>query len=830
MKKSMKSVALFVLAASLLGACGNSNQPTTSGGDNTPTTSSNTPNSSNNPSTSNILNEEYAVVIRSTAGVTITADKAKAKGGDTVTLTVHVLDGYTLNAITINDKTEATKVSDTEYTFVMPYQQAIIRARLAIEGDVVISGDITAVLSLDENGIYSAKNVKVENQANLAYFVKNADNTSSRLSVIQINNYKTNADVDLYNGNDTNVSFTLAGNAYYDFYYDPSDLEEPCYIQRVGLIHAPETISQFESLLAGRVKSEPTTYPNGVTSVSYTSTKSHDDYHWDLYQNSSYATIKALGTDTEKAFDYRKLDGNLLTVVDTYVESTYDDSKSEDNKKLSAKYEVVDKIGDNYSAYQRLPRDAEFEATHYSHDVYSIDRNIHYGYRTGFDMEFNDTLKGFDRDYSCKTNDNGTYTATIHSWKTTAPVTDSSSGTTYGKKEHLTYDIEITFTKEGNLLSGSYVEKTYDTSAYDFEKEEFLPNGELQFTLNEEMHFSYTYGDAKEGTPSFDTDPYFVKSIDSFSVEKAGLDKNKIALEDRVNDYVVATYSPSTALDTWQFGIISSSNTAVIGPRNVNEPLRFVGKSAGTSTLTLGNHTTNDVTKTVDVTIEDDYRVMQWYMYPTDGDLDNILASKATILANTVREVYCYASGLTTIDVPFTPVSSNNDYLKVSKNGQKLVLDATGAKDITEPVSVNVTIQSPKYEDGVKEEVFSITINPNNTKKEGITGVWKGIDKGVNANQTVTLTFNEDGTGSLVASKGGSFTFTYTFDVSTGKIALSKLSDYELSIKISYDGTKDEISLLAYTYGWYDDEPQDVAGTYYDEDDDRNVFVTLSRQ
>lgn len=266
------------------------------------------------------------------------------------------------------------------------------------------------------------------------------------------------------------------------------------------------------------------------------------------------------------------------------------------------------------------------------------------------------------------------------------------------------------------------------------------------------MHFEYTYGEAKSGSPSFDTDPYFVKSIDSFSIEKAGLDKNKIALEDRVSEYVVASYSPATALDTWQYGIISSSNTAVIGPRSVNEPLLFVGKSAGTSTLTLGNYTTNNVTKTVDVTIEDDYRVMQWYMSPTDGDYDNILAARATILANTVREVYCYASKLTSIDVPFTPVSSNETYLRVSKNGQKLVLDATGAKDITEAVTVNVTIQSPKYEEGIKEEVFVITINPNNTKEEGIVGVWTGIDAS-NSNQTVTLTFNEDGTGSLVTTK-----------------------------------------------------------------------------
>lgn len=820
MKKSMKNVALFVLAASLLGACGNSNNP-----------SGNTPNSSSTPNSSNILDEEYAIVVRSVTGVTITADKQKAKAGETVTLTVHVLDGYTLNSITINDKTEATKVSDTEYTFVMPYQQAIIRARLAIEGDVIISGDLSIKLTADENGVYSAKNVKVENQANLAYFVKGNDDASSKLSVIQINNYKTNADVQLYNGTDSNISFTLAGNAYYDFYYDPSDATEPCYIQRVGLIHAPENISQFQSLLSGRIKSDPTTYPTGITSVSYTSTKSNDDYHWDLYQNASYATVKTLGTETEKAFDYRKLDGDLLTIVDTYVESTYDDSRADDNKKISAKYSVVDEYQDGYSSYQRLAKDAEYEANRYSHDVYSIDRNIHYGYRTGFDTEFNDTLKSFDRAYSYKTNDDGTYTVNIQSWKTTAPVTDSSSGSTYGKKEHLTYDIEITFNKAGNLLSGSYIEKTYDDKAYDFDKDAFLPNGELQFTLNEEMHFAYTYGEAKSGSPSFDTDPYFVKSIDSFSIEKTGLDKNKIALEDCVSEYVVASYSPATALDTWQYGIISSSNTAVIGPRSVNEPLLFVGKSAGTSTLTLGNYTTNNVTKTVDVTIEDDYRVMQWYMSPTDGDYDNILAARATILANTVREVYCYASKLTSIDVPFTPVSSNETYLRVSKNGQKLVLDATGAKDITEAVTVNVTIQSPKYEEGIKEEVFSITINPNNTKEEGIVGVWTGIDAS-NSNQTVTLTFNEDGTGSLVTTKKGSFTFNYTFDKNSGTIRFSKLSDYELNLLISYDGGKDEIKLCAYTHGWYDEYEQDVVGSYLtdaDGYDTGTVYVTLTR-
>ncbi len=50
---------------------------------------------------------------------TVTADKSFAAPGETVTLTVTPADGYAVKSVTVNG-TEATKVNDTTYTFVMP--------------------------------------------------------------------------------------------------------------------------------------------------------------------------------------------------------------------------------------------------------------------------------------------------------------------------------------------------------------------------------------------------------------------------------------------------------------------------------------------------------------------------------------------------------------------------------------------------------------------------------------------------------------------------------------------------------------------------------------
>ena len=826
MKKHLKTLLLFS-SALILTACNNNNNNSNSNTNSSSSISDSTSTSTSSSTSSNVtVDDTYLVRIETVSGVEIVSDKTEAKKGELVTLTVTVASGINLVSVKVNDE-ETTKVNETTYTFVMPNRDAIVKAYVSIDGDVVLSGDIAAVLEL-ENGIYVARNVEIKNESHIAYSIKGKDGQVTDLSIVTINRRKTNADIDLARSFD--AGFMLAGNAKYDFYYDPSDTEEPCYIQRVELLSAPNSVTQFQSLFAGSVKSEASTYPEGVNKVHYTSTKSNDDYTWEKYTDSSFAVVKKLGTDEEKAFVYKAINGEQYTVVDTYVESTYDDSRSDDTTKFSGLYDIVSTIEQGHTKYQYTTKDAYFDATLYSHDVNSIDRNIHYGYRTGFSTEFSDTLEAANVDYSVTTNTDGTYTSTVSSWKTSKPYTDSTTGQTYGAKEHRTYEIEITFNKAGNLLNGNYVEKVYDDTAFNFETGEFLPNGELQFELVEDMSFEYSYGEAKDGKPSLDTTQYFVSEITSAKVVNDKMEaENTLDLGDFANDYLKLEFAPATALDTWQYGIVSSSNTNVIGPRSTLEPFTWMVKTSGSSTLTVGNHTTNNITKDFVVTIPESHNVRSFYMQNTDGDWDNILAVEATIYANTVREVYCYASQYETNDIPFTPVSSNPSILEVSKNGQRLVLDATNAANITEETTVYVTIESDYYEAGSTPTVFTIIIKPN-ASVATLTGTWSAYDN--EKKQDVTLTFNDDGTGLLETSKEGNFEFTYSYDSNTGLLQIHDESGEFLYYQVSYNGEDNTIDLLVYRYGYSDAYEYDIVGYYLTDEEGypvEEVYVTFTK-
>ena len=65
-----------------------------------------------------------AVTVATAAHGSVSVSPQNAKKGDTVTLTVKPADGYELTGITVKDSAgnalSLTRVSDTEYTFVMP--------------------------------------------------------------------------------------------------------------------------------------------------------------------------------------------------------------------------------------------------------------------------------------------------------------------------------------------------------------------------------------------------------------------------------------------------------------------------------------------------------------------------------------------------------------------------------------------------------------------------------------------------------------------------------------------------------------------------------------
>ena len=73
-----------------------------------------------------IFNPEYAITIATIENGTVEADKAKAKEGETVTLTITPAEGYILDAVTVMAGEESVTVTDN--TFVMPAGEVTISA------------------------------------------------------------------------------------------------------------------------------------------------------------------------------------------------------------------------------------------------------------------------------------------------------------------------------------------------------------------------------------------------------------------------------------------------------------------------------------------------------------------------------------------------------------------------------------------------------------------------------------------------------------------------------------------------------------------------------
>lgn len=777
---------------------------------------SSTPSDTNSstPTPSIPQDEEYVIIARTYIGINITPSKNKAKKGETITLTISLDVGYSLKKLYLNGSENGlTKVNDTTYTFVMPNNSAVITAELSVEGDVTIQGTIATPLVLDETtGIYVAKNVEIVDTAYLSYFVNGQE-----LSVIQIDNTKCFADLDLNYGNGTQGAFSIAGNAKYNFYYDPNNGDVPCYVVRTEVLKAPDSKTSFQSLFSGRVKSEPTTYPQNVLAINYSNGATGDEYKWTNYESGSLAVSKI--TDANKnvktSYVYKSIKDDVYTVVDNYIEGskgTNDQTRLDDSSAYSGKYNIVDAVESNYSKYQRTAHDAEFDAHHYSHDIHSLDFDIHYGYRTGFDSTWDDTLIDYDVSVSSVDNIDGGFTTTVSSFKTfdeTLDVTTAGS-----KKYHITYDIEITFTKAGAPVSGSYVETYYSSDAYDISNGVFYPNGETMGSVTKSMNFTYTYGNKKTTPINFDTSPYFITELNDLTINNPSTLKSGdfVQQNDIVNDYVSFNAYPETALDAWQYGIISSDNHAVVGPKSNNEPLKYVANASGDVQITIGNHSTNHLTRTVNLNVINSYEVDGFYLTAYNAYYDEeILAveayvnggyTKKAVIVPTSRNTGKYVTGFDCGDI--TVISSKPEVLTATVervNSQYVItFDATKATN-TETVNVSITVICNSLEDGYAGQIMTVHVLPNSKPTQSLIGNWS--DASDYPDNPVEVTLNnyvsgDDSTFSTLKLDGKTYKFKFTYDDQTNKYSASAYYNGGLDyIELVYDPTTDQIGLFA---------------------------------
>ena len=828
--KKTKFLGLSVLAVSaiVLSACGglssSSSSTTTSSQttsesvssvDSTLSTSSNTSNTSNsetssqtsqsNPSSSlpNSSSEakKNVVLCEENAHATITPSLDMAAYGEVVELDIKVDNGYELDKITVNGK----EIDGT--SFVMPNRSAyvVVSVFYVQASGMMLTGDISEPLIKDnETGLWVARGVKCTKNTNVIYSI-NGEN----LSVIAINNEKSFADILLpaagVNG------FVVAGGATYDFYYDPTDKVQPCFVKRTK-VELPQSASALETLFEGSVGSETCVYPDGVTKVEYESSTRKDKYVWELYaDNSSLATVQDYNGRKEKGIVYKSIDDSVYTVVDSYIEShTGTDITSEersDTTKYAGRYDVVSTITPGYRKYQYTSRDALKDAVKYSHNMESIDFDIMYSYRTGFRNDISDDVYTYDISVVSTPNSDGSFNTAIRSW---VSVKKNGASSGVDSSYHTEYEVDLVFTAAGALMEVTYNHKKYGENQYDFERNQFKTGGIDDPIAEKDMYCKYTYGEAKTTKPNIDISKYFVSSIKDLKIVDSKGEDSEINRMDTVEmfveasnsaasgkKYVSCTFAPSTALDVWQYGIVDSSNKSVVNNRNndsVQYPFEWEGNQGGTTTLTIGNHTKNTgVKETFKTTSPDQVNNIKnvWVnsVYPYTND--NWNSSSGKIYAGGKDKVKITATLVNNSSDQYPDVeivSSNPDFLKAEYKIEDgyLYLDATGALGITSNTSITLTVNA-RYADNYGPSKLYVTILPALNNIESVEGDWDYNDPNGSAAAvefTASMKFTEgttknSGTGSITVVDGTDtyvVSFEYAFNPDTQTIKASKAS------------------------------------------------------
>lgn len=848
-KKLLTILTSFSLMAIVVSGCDNastssdgkhSGNPSVTDTDNHSGSASDSKPTSPSESTpsSSIDEEEYAIVVAASGNSTVTVSATKAVPGTVIELTITPEDGYRVDKITLNG------TALTNYYFAMPNSSAVIRVYTTLENKdgYIIDGDVSARLIDEGNGIYVARNVTIENDS-YVYYSLGSD--TEALSSTKINVSKSFADIGII-GTSKTGGFTLGGNAIYDFYYDSNDLSTPCYIQRVGVLNLPSTETMVEDLFSGEIGAGSTLNPANVNKVEYYSSIKNEQYVWELYSNnSSYATIVNPITKREKAIVYKAQDNNVYRVVDNYLEGAVDANyvTRGDTTAYSGQYDIVKAV--SQSRYQRLQSFVDVDANSYSHSMESLDADFYSAYRNGYVGNiYNDVDVDHGEEVTSTRLPDGGFTTLLKTWVRWANSSTYSSSTGYASA-YITYEMDLTFTAAGAIKEGTYVETIYGTDYYDFASNSFKAGYEA-VEPKKECIFSYSYGNPKEGQPTVDVSKYFTQSISDITVNSSlatGDDTIAVSEDLKASVLSAATSSnnltficnPSTALDAWQYGPVSSSNTNVIVQKSQSMPYDFRAVASGSSDITIGNHTSNanSVTAVKTIHVADAAYIKSIFMYTVGGypNYDETFDSAKGI-------VYCGNSY--EIQLAGTTVSGNyvmkglgltftmdkEGILELSYNDAtgRLTIDATKA-NVTEQTSVKVTAHCPVQLSDWPESSFTYYVMPAQNFEDSLVGTYKSEDSSVLSYVELT----SDTEGIIYAKRAGSsieYHFTYSYDNSNGKITATLTSSVEsngiATLKMFVD---DDGALCVYFVveiigsGWDDITTYEYLG-YLDGDDE----------
>ena len=859
--KNKKLLSLLLLSTMLVvGACNNNSSSNSADSSNnfsdtsdkTSNSSTNGENSSSSSSTSSSNIEESSSQTPIESVIRVVADTTKvtyecvekAFTNDVVEIKVTAKDGYMITSVTCNGS--QCNGSNGVYKFVMPNTSALIEinAVLVETGDYYISdagGNAIANLESGENGVFVARNVSFDSKTEVAYNIK-----GQVLTVSEINIPKTFANLDIKSSG--RGGFSVAGNATYDFYYDPANVTYPCYVIRTKVNTLPTSSSDVYSLFDGSVRSESTVHPINLNHVEFKSTTDNEDYTWDLYSdNSSFATVKnLLGKDV--AYVYKAQKSNVYEVIDNYTEAifgTYSNYVERgDTTPFSGKYDIVDTIDYGHRNYQKTQEYVDIDANSCSHGVESLYFDTYSAYNNGYVNNMMDDVDVIDGSFDPSTmlpsttnqkvkseyvGTDGDFKVTVNyyvMWKNSSYYSESSA--------YITYEFDVTFDKAGAIKEGSYTEYHFTDAYFDFSSQTFKTNpGAVNPTRA--LSFKYGYGNPLSGQPNFDTTPYFISALNDVKyVGKEGKEakvsvseelKNAEGKEGDFNHYGLSfTYLPETALDSWQYGISASLNKDAIYRKRADTPYEFVAIGFGTSTLTIDNHTANasSVKATYDLTVENVPFIISAYMNTATCDSayrhETIYANQGEVYAGKSYTVQMNAStkthntltnhmGLEFSVKSGTFVNTNgtttnatnpNDYIKLIYDDEtglltfdlKKTVIPSDVKHLTLTISIDSKFTS---EEIWRNSEIILYVKPGEEAIESLTGSWSAVDSKfadeITFSDTASQTYKGYKTGVIKyysdATKFDTYEFSYLYDSEKGTLIMMLDSINNKAITVS---------------------------------------------
>lgn len=745
--------------------------------------------------------DTYKVIVVAHEAVTYSVNKNEAEAGEEVILTIsNVANGFYISEVTLNTSTTLAPENDgVTYKFNMPRRSATITIKVGVSGNITIQGDVAAVLSETEegSGLYVARNVRVESSSSAKKFSFVVGDT--KLSPLALDARKSFGNYPLTYGDE--YAFSIPGGASYDFYYDSNIEDKPCYIKRVAVNDLPNNAEALADILVDgyTVGSEPAMYIDNLVGINYTHRVNDGDnsfnqkYEWKKYSETlTFATIEDLMADEEDAnkyqYVYRSYDetNKVYTVVDTYSKYVGESKANDDyfrasynnNTAYSARYSVFNGSSDDAGRFSKEERDVYAELTAPSHNpAYLSDGDIGRSYRWGVSSDSNDEISYGNVSVTSETLGSGFKTLI----RTTVEYNSNEGTYTSDHHEGVVFEGDLEFDGRGALLKMTYKKTSYNKDQWNFTTHK--PATGQSGTIKERISSTYTYGDYASGTPSFDVTPYFISSLDEikfFNSQTSGnLDndesylglKESIYLHDGTGEpssnLARLSYSPSTALDLWEYGPTKSDNDAVISHLATDLYYQMTTVSKGSANVTFTNHLTGagaGASKTIKVNVEPTVKIRGFYIQYTweenrDGTYTDVdTSSSATVHANGQYKFAIRVSP-SNAETLYHATSSNSDVLVVTSadNSKDLIIDTTPGKDITSTVKVNVVIHFEENADpsfsSTGTTILTFNVLPATASP---VGLWKVVDEPNYPNTSMRFTTEAySGSGAPSGAKKG---------------------------------------------------------------------------